>query len=112
MFIRGQKDDWDLHLSTVGMAIRSTVNRQTGFTPNFLLLGREVLQHINLMLHTGGEEDRGTPGTYAAQHQEATRTAHREARQNLHQSQRHQKRDLDLRLEERKYSVCDAVYRF
>ena len=28
-FIQGQQEDWDLHLATVGMAIRSTVNRQT-----------------------------------------------------------------------------------
>ena len=47
-FIRGQKEDCDLHQATVGMAIRSTVNRQTGFTPNFLMLGREVLQPIDL----------------------------------------------------------------
>ena len=40
------------------------------------------------------------------------RTAHRDARQKLQQSQRRQKRDYDLRLEERKYSVDDAVYRF
>ena len=40
------------------------------------------------------------------------RTAHREARQKLQQSQRRQKRDYGLRLEERKYSVDDAVYRF
>ena len=40
------------------MAIRSTVNRQTGFTPNFLMLGREVLQPIDLMLNPGGEEER------------------------------------------------------
>ena len=111
-FIRGQQDDWDLHLATVGMAIRSTVNRQTGCTPNFLMLGREVLQPIDLMLHPVGEEDRGTPGTYAARHQEAMRTAHREAWQKLQQSQRRQKRDYDLRLEERKYSVFHAVYRF
>ena len=39
-FIRGQQEDWDLHLATVDMAIRSIVNRQTGFTPNFLMLGR------------------------------------------------------------------------
>ena len=39
------------------------------------------------------------------------RTAHREARQKLQQSQRRQKRDYDLRMEEIKYSVCDAVYR-
>ena len=64
------------------MAIRSTVNRQTGFTPNFLVLGREMLQPIALMLHPRGEEQRRTPGTYAACHQEAMRTAHRDARKN------------------------------
>ena len=80
-FIQGQQEDWDLHLATVGMAIRSTVNRQTGFTPNFLMLGREVLQPIDLMLNPGCDEEQRTPGTYAARHQEAMRTAHREARQ-------------------------------
>ena len=72
-FIQGQKEDWDLYLATVGMAIRSTVNRQTGFTPTFLMLGREVLQPIDLMLNPGGEEERRTPGAYAARHQEAMR---------------------------------------
>ena len=65
-FIQGQQEDWDLHLATVVMAIRSTVNRQTGFTPNFLMFGQEVLQPIDLMLNPGGEEERRTPGTYAA----------------------------------------------
>ena len=36
-FIRGQQEDLDLHLAAVCMAIRSTVNRQTGFTPNSLM---------------------------------------------------------------------------
>ena len=39
-FIRGQQEDWELYLATVGMAIRSTINRQTGFTPNYLMLGQ------------------------------------------------------------------------
>ena len=52
-FIQGQQEDWDLHMSTVGRAIRSNVNRSTGFTPNFLMLGREVLQHIDLMRYPG-----------------------------------------------------------
>ena len=34
----------------------STVNRQTGFTPNFLMLWRDVLQPIDLMLNTGGDK--------------------------------------------------------
>ena len=65
-FIQGQQEDWDIRLATVGMAIRSTVNRQTGFTLNFLMIGREVLQPIDLMLNPGGEEERRTPWTYAA----------------------------------------------
>ena len=68
-------------------------------------------KYIDLMLHPGGEEDGGTPVTYAARHQEATRTAHLEARQKLQQSQRRQKSDYDMCLEGKKYSVCDAVYR-
>ena len=40
--IRGQQENWDQHLATVGMAIRSTVNRQTSFTPMFLMLGQDV----------------------------------------------------------------------
>ena len=58
------------------------------------------------------EQNRCTPGTYAARHREAMGIAHRIARQNLQQSQRRQRRDYDLRLEEKKYSVGDAVYRF
>ena len=112
-FIQDQQTDWDLHLGTMGMAIRSTVNRQTGFTPNFLMLGREVLQPIDLMIQPDvAEQNRCTPGTYAARHREAMGIAHRIARQNLQQSQRRQRRDYDLRLEEKKYSVGDAMYRF
>ena len=71
-----------------------------------------MLQHIDLMFNPGGEEERRTPWTYAARHHDAMRTAHREARQKLQQSQQCQKRDYDLRLEERKYTVDDQVYRF
>ena len=39
-FIQDQQIDWDLHLGNVGMVICSTVNRQTGFTPNVLMLDR------------------------------------------------------------------------
>ena len=58
------------------------------------------------------ENNRGTPGTYAAGHWEAMGIAHRIALRNLQQSQRRKKRDYDLRLEEKKYYVCDAVYWF
>ena len=75
------------------------------------MLGRKVLQPINLMLNPGGEEERRLPGTYAARHQEAMRTAQENPGKTTAYSTMPE-RDYDMRLEERKYSVGDAVYRF
>ena len=41
-FIAGNDRDWDQHLAILGMSLRSTVNRTTGFTANMLMLGREL----------------------------------------------------------------------
>ena len=41
---------WDQHLSAIAGALRSCVNRATGFTPNQLMLGREVFQPLYLMI--------------------------------------------------------------
>lgn len=44
-FVDKSQDNWDEHLSQLVGAIRSSVNRSTGFTrftPNKLMLGREV----------------------------------------------------------------------
>ena len=111
-FIRGEQTDWDLHLGTVGTAIRATVNRQTGFTPNFLMLGREVMQPIDLMFHANDRQATHPPRSYIERHCEAMRTAHQIARENLQQSQKRQKRDYDMKTEQNTYSVGDAVYKF
>ncbi|KAK3084611.1 hypothetical protein FSP39_016239 [Pinctada imbricata] len=41
-YINDRPEDWDLYLGPVAGALRSSVNRQTGFTANKLMLGREV----------------------------------------------------------------------
>ena len=45
-----QQKDGDLHLQLIARAIRVTVNRQTGFTPNRMMLGREVIIPVDIML--------------------------------------------------------------
>ena len=35
--------NWDKDLHLITMALHATVNRSTGFTPNQLMLGREVI---------------------------------------------------------------------
>ena len=40
-YISGRHTSWDEHLS-LPMAIQYVVNRNIGFTPNFLMLGRDI----------------------------------------------------------------------
>ena len=46
---RGLKD-WDEHLPLISMVLHSTKNKSTGFSANMLMLGREVIQPIDLIL--------------------------------------------------------------
>lgn len=45
-----KQHNWDVHLQQLVGAIRSTLNRQTGFTPNLMMLGREVFQPADIIL--------------------------------------------------------------
>ncbi len=41
-FLEGKQQDWDKYVPALGMSIHATINRDTGFTPNMMVLGREV----------------------------------------------------------------------
>jgi hypothetical protein len=41
-FCNARQDDWDLWLGTVGFGYVTTVNQATGYTPFYMLYGREV----------------------------------------------------------------------
>jgi hypothetical protein len=45
----------DRDLPRLAMALHSMVNRQTGYTPNRLMLGRETVQPIHILLGTNQE---------------------------------------------------------
>ena len=42
MYVEDNQTDWDLHLQSVMLAYRSTVQDTTGYTPHFLMTGREI----------------------------------------------------------------------
>ena len=58
--------------------IRTTVNRSTGFTPNRMMLGREVMMPLDLMLGSDGEEA-GRGGTFRDDFKDGWVEAHRKA---------------------------------
>ena len=88
-------------------AARCTVNRSTGFTPNRLMLGREVTQPLQLM--TGVPEERDPMQEFVEQVQLEMKNTHEIARQTLQGSQMRQKRDYDIHANAATYAIGDVV---
>ena len=77
--IGDRQEKWDDFVGIAVGAIRATVNRSTGFTPNRMMLGREVMMPLDLMLGSDGEEaKRG--GTFRADFKDGWVEAHQKAR--------------------------------
>ena len=43
-YVDGNQKSWDVHLAQIAGALRLSMNRSTGFTPNRMMQGREVNQ--------------------------------------------------------------------
>ena len=105
---RGMKD-WDEHLPLISMALHSMKNKSTGFSANQLMLGREVLQPIDLILGVHRETPQN-PSNWVSTLTHTLSEIHNLARENIGKTQLRQKRDYDLRVFERSYNVGDVVY--
>ena len=109
-FLQGDDQTWDDHLPQLAGAIRSIVNRNTGFTPNLMMLGREVILPVNIMIGITGEGKNKTPAEYVLKLRTILNKVHTLAREILVSTQMRQKKDYDLRLKENTYEVGDLVY--
>ena len=111
-YVSGSPRSWDQHLQQLSGAINSTVNRQTGFTPNQMMLGREVSLPVEIMLGTSELAINSTdPPDYVQQLEKVLKETHELARCNLQSSQLRQKQDYDTRLAVSKYQIGDLVYK-
>ena len=109
-FVKDQSE-WDLYLPQISAAMRSSINHSTGFTPNRLMLGREVVTPLELV-HTGGvpqpvERD---ADDYVAGLEHGMQRAHEVAREVLRVNQKYMKKSYDLRLYKHQYSKASLVY--
>jgi transposase InsO family protein len=107
---RGIKD-WDACLPQIAGAMRATINRQTGFTANKLMLGREVYKPADLVFGVAAANrvDQ-TECEYVANVEEVMRQVHTVARDSLQRAQSYQKRHYDRKARQRTYELADLVY--
>ena len=106
-FIGKNQDQWDKYLQQIAMAIRASVNRSTGFTPNRLMLGQEVNTPANLMFPCPKSQSVDY-GSYVNDLAENIQSAHDSARRNLKTSLKRMKKNYDLKILSRPYAKGDV----
>ena len=83
-FLGQQQRQWDTYLPSLGMSVRSMVNQNTGFTPNFLQLGREIHMPADVMFAVPLQKDADKePAEYARQLVDQLGIAYAQVRKNL-----------------------------
>jgi len=107
---------WPDFVPFIAAAIRAMPNRSTGYTPNMMMLGAEVLMPIDLVFppdtSSNNTADTITPSSYLLKLQEKLVGAHQTARGHLKGSMKYQKKSYDTRSWQTIYSPGDLVLVF
>ncbi len=90
-----QKSKWKEHLNKVVHAYNSTVHDTTGFSPFFLLFGREPTLPVNLPFPKRGEEGNQSHAGYAEKWREAMQEAYAIAMQSMKKSAKRGQRNYN-----------------
>jgi transposase InsO family protein len=111
-YLKGQQREWDKFLGCLAGAYRATVNEATGFTPNRLMLGREVRLPAEIIYGPPPAEDGATTSyvEYVELLKERLQTAHEVAREHLKKYAQRQKADYDAKTSTNTFERGDLVW--
>ena len=80
MYVKEDQTDWDVHLPYVMMAYRASEHASTKYTPNFLMLGREINLPLDILAREEPiQSKRTTTDTFALKVQKHLRDAYNES---------------------------------
>ena len=112
-FIQGQHNEWDRYLGCLAGAYRASVHESTNFTPNRLMLGREVRVPAEIkyssLTHKLHEQASGY-GEYVEKLMNQMKKAHVLTRKYLGAAVKRQKCYYDVKATLHKFSEGDAVW--
>ena len=104
-----QPGDWDGHIRRVCLAYNSSIQATTGYTPFFLMFGREARLPLDLMYHSCTPET-VTHSEYATRMKDSIEKAYDRVRTKFGQEQRAQKQFYDQKCHGKPYTPGDLVW--
>lgn len=102
--------DWDTMLPYVMAAYRSSRHEATQYTPNYLMLSREVHAPVDVVYGCPQTPAPTTYDDYADELEERLKRAYSFVRNHLRRAAERNKKYYDLRVRPQKYKVGDWVY--
>ncbi|CAG2220722.1 unnamed protein product [Mytilus edulis] len=110
-FVNKNVTNWDEYINLLLAAYRSTPHPATGFSPNYMMLGREVNIPLNLMFRSHDNRTENNED-YISTIKSHFQNVYEIARENLKSNAERQKRDHDTRLTDNRYELGALVYKF
>ena len=106
-----QKQDWDAYLPFISMAYRATVQESSGFSPNYMMFGRELMMPVDVMFPLKDDDDSpSSPSEYVKKLKPKLHYAYELARKNLRRSTERQRRLYNERVFGEKVHEGDLVW--
>ena len=112
--VSSHQRDWDEMLPSVLAAYRSSLHDTTGFTPNFLLFGRELRAPLDLVYGRPPDADlaNATYSSYVRDLADRMESAYRLVREQLQSAAERRKRTYDLRVRPKEFAKGQRVWYF
>ena len=109
--VHNAKDNWDIRLGVVLMAYRSSVQTTTGFTPHYLMFGREMRIPVDIMFGPPPIESPTRLQT-VTDLRDTLRYVYNEVRINVSEAQRRQKDYYDRLTTGERFKPLQRVWLF
>ena len=109
---KNEKKDWRKHLAKLAFACNSTVNKSTGFSPHFLMFGREAKLPIDLVFQEVGIQtavEGQSHEKFAQEWEDSMKKAYEIARENIRKSAGYNKTHYDKKARTVEIKVGDLV---
>ena len=109
-YVNEEQTNWDVYLPLVTSAYRSSVHETTGYTPNYLMFGREVNLPVQFLVGVAPNHTLQSHPEYVSNLQDKFTKVYNSVRKSLKMNAIRQKRDYDTRLAQKNYNEADMVY--